>query len=362
MQISIVRYGSPSSAIIPSARPSSSSSSAGLCSGVAMARISTLSNSWARSMPAGVLAGRAGLPPEARGVGHQPLGQLGLVEDLVAVDRRQRHLGGGDRPQPVALDGVGVVGELRQVARRRQRRRGDQRRRADLLERVGVAVEGELAQRPAHRRPEPASHREHRAADLRRPLVVEDAERGARLPVRHALVLGELVGQSERPWTIGLSASDVAVGGVGMRQVGERQQQVAQLGGRRASCSAASSLLLVAERPALRRQLVGRGRVARPAPFADLLGELVDPGPHGVTLAGDVAQPGVELGRGVELVEQLRAAAGEPAPRARRRGRCAAGGRRSQGRDATGVGSTLVGWGGLWRTRARRRRTSACRR
>ena len=179
-----------------------------------------------------VLARRAGLAAVARGVGHQSLGQLVLVEDLVAVDRRQRHLGGGDRPQAVALDGEGVVGELRQVARRRQRGRGDERRRADLLERVGVAVEGELTQRPTHRRPEAAGHREHRPADLRRPLVVEDAERGARLPVRHALVLGELVvGSPNGPWTIGLSVLGHAVGGVGVGQVGDAQQQLAQLGG-----------------------------------------------------------------------------------------------------------------------------------
>ena len=66
-------------------------------------------------------------------------------------------------------------------------------------------------------------------------------------------------------------------------------------------------LLLVAELPALRRQLVGPGRVAVPTSFADLLGQLVDLGPQGVTLGGDVAQPAIELGRGSRLVEQLRA-------------------------------------------------------
>ena len=65
---------------------------------------------------AGVPAGRPGLAPEARGVGHEPHRQLGLVEDLVAGERRERHLGGGDGPQVVALEVVGVVGELGQVA------------------------------------------------------------------------------------------------------------------------------------------------------------------------------------------------------------------------------------------------------
>ena len=71
------------------------------------------------------------------------------------------------------------------------------------------------------------------------------------------------------------------------------------------SCSAASCLLLVAEGPALRRQLVGGCRVASPPAFADLLRQLVDARPHGVSLGGDLAQPGVELGGGGGLLEQL---------------------------------------------------------
>ena len=69
-----------------------------------------------------VAAGRAGLAPVARRVRHQPHRQVGLVEDLAGVDRRERHLGGGDAPQVVALDGVGVVGELGQLAGGGQRR------------------------------------------------------------------------------------------------------------------------------------------------------------------------------------------------------------------------------------------------
>ena len=94
---------------------------------------------------------RAGLSPVARRGRHHPHRQVGFGEDLVAVERRQRHLGGRDAPQVVALDGEGVVGELRQLPARRERRRGDERGRADLLEGVGVAVEGELAERPTER-------------------------------------------------------------------------------------------------------------------------------------------------------------------------------------------------------------------
>ena len=64
----------------------------------------------------GVAAGRARLAPEAARVGHEPHRQVGLVEDLVAGQRGERHLGGGDGPQVVALEVVGVVGELGQVA------------------------------------------------------------------------------------------------------------------------------------------------------------------------------------------------------------------------------------------------------
>ena len=109
---------------------------------------STLSNSWTAQQAPGVAPGRARLPPEARRVGHEPHRQVGLVEDLVAGQRRERHLGGGDGPEVVALDVVGVVGELRQVAGGDHRLGAHQGRRADLLVGVGVAVERELDEGP----------------------------------------------------------------------------------------------------------------------------------------------------------------------------------------------------------------------
>ena len=90
------------------------------------------------SRPAG-----AGLAAEARGDRGQPHREVGLVEDLVAVHRGERHLGGGDGPQVVALDVVGVVGELGQVAGRGHGLGEHQGGRPDLLVGVGVAVEGE---------------------------------------------------------------------------------------------------------------------------------------------------------------------------------------------------------------------------
>ncbi len=112
-----------------------------------------------------VPAGAAGLPAVTRAVGHQPHRQFRLVQDLVAAQRGQRHLGGGDEPQVVALDVVGVVGELGQLAGRLERLGPHEGRRADLLEGVGVAVEGQLAQAPRQGGAQAAVDREHRPRD-----------------------------------------------------------------------------------------------------------------------------------------------------------------------------------------------------
>ncbi|MEJ7720248.1 MAG: hypothetical protein WKF58_07250 [Ilumatobacteraceae bacterium] len=125
---------------------------------------------------------------------------------------------------------VRVVGELRQLAARRQRRRGDERRWADLLESVGVAVEGVLAQRPGERRAEATLQVEHRAADLHRPFGVEDAERGAGLPVRHALVQGKLVRHPDRPVDHRVVGVTRAVGRIRMRHIGNPEQHLPQRG------------------------------------------------------------------------------------------------------------------------------------
>src|SRR5215217_6272442 len=46
-----------------------------------------------------VLAGSARLGTKARGAGGEPQRELGLVDDLVAHQIGQRHLGGGDEPK-----------------------------------------------------------------------------------------------------------------------------------------------------------------------------------------------------------------------------------------------------------------------
>ena len=120
---------------------------------------------------------------------HEPHGQVGVVEHLVTGERRERHLRGRNGPEVVALEVVRVVLELGQVPRRHHGFGAYERRRAHLLERVGVAVERELAQGADEDGAAAAEHREHRARQLRPPLQVEDAERGPDFPVGHALMV-----------------------------------------------------------------------------------------------------------------------------------------------------------------------------
>ena len=200
---------------------------------------------------------------------------------------------------------------------------------------------------PASRRP--ALHREHRAADLGGPLVVEDAERGRRLPVRHALVVGERLGQAIGPLTTGLSASLSAVGRVGVGQVGDPQQQLAQRWPTLVVL-VGQLLLGVAE---LRGSRPGSASASSMSPSrrscADLLRQLVDPRPA----CRRAAPSGRAVGRRarplVELLEERRIAAAGSSPCAPPRGRCAAAGRRSRRRKLPALRSAgRVRFAGGW--------------
>ena len=180
---------------------------------------------------AGVAPGRARLTPEARGVGHQPHRQLVGRQDLVAGQRGERHLGGGDGPQVVPLEVVGVVDELGQVTGADHGVGEHQRRRPHLLVEVGVAIERQLAQRPHEAGPQPAVHHEHRARHLHGPLDVEDPELGTDVPVRDPLVLGVGVGVVPDLADDHVVVGAGAVGAVGGGQVGDAEQQLAE-GGR----------------------------------------------------------------------------------------------------------------------------------
>src|SRR5204863_9660061 len=66
--------------------------------------------------PAGVLAGSAGLAPEAGRVGDVVNGQDGGLDDLVAVEIGERDLGGRDQVQVVAGDDVHLVFLVRNLS------------------------------------------------------------------------------------------------------------------------------------------------------------------------------------------------------------------------------------------------------
>ena len=177
--------------MVPSARARSSSSMAGACSGVVTARISTLSNSWARSMPR---VSRPAEPASRRKHGVYAISRTGRRSSSIVSSRYSD------------VSGTSAVGiahrSSRSIVKASSANFGSWPEAVSVAvvtsdggrissKRVGVAVEGELAQGPTHRGAEAAGHREHRPADLDRPLVVEDAEGGPGLPVRHLAVGGE---------------------------------------------------------------------------------------------------------------------------------------------------------------------------
>ena len=163
----------------------------------------------------GVTARRTGLTPEARRMGHELHGQVGLVEHLVTTERRERYLGGRNGPQVVTLQVVGVVLELGQVPGRHHGRRLDQRGWSHLAVGVGVAVQAVLDERPAEGGPHARVHHEHGAGELGPPLHVQDPQLLADLPVGHPLVLAvgvlvpvlvpgdDVVNLAGTVWTVG---------------------------------------------------------------------------------------------------------------------------------------------------------------
>ena len=135
-------------------------------------------------------------------------------------------------------------------------------------------------------------------------LVVEDAERRRRLPVRDPLVVGVAVEQTDRPGDERVVVLARAVGGVGVRQVGDAEQESAQrdvdlvvLDGQRP--------FGVAERPALVLQRSAASTSPVATQRTDLLGDGVHPGPDVVALLRDRAQSLVETGGVAHVVEQV---------------------------------------------------------
>ena len=139
---------------------------------------------------AGVASGRTRLAAVAGGGGGEAQGQHRLLEDLAPVHRRQRNLGGRDRPQVVAFEVIGVVGEFRQVTGGCHRLGQHHRRGTDLLVGRRVAVQRESGQRPQQAGAGAPVEGEHGTRETGAPFHVEQLQRLADLPVRDVLVVG----------------------------------------------------------------------------------------------------------------------------------------------------------------------------
>ena len=140
---------------------------------------------------------------------------------------------------------------------------------------------------------------------MARPLEVEDAELGADVPVRHALV---------GPVRVRVVADDPqhhvvlrtgAVGGVVRREVRRVEQDQAQLG-RDVRGERLELALGVAERSALGLQRLGAGDVARLAQRADLARQGLHPIAHLVALGDDVTFAPVEPDGAIDFAGSTR--------------------------------------------------------
>jgi len=149
---------------------------------------------------ADVFAVGARLGPETGRVGGQPLGQGRSVQDLVAVEVRQRDLGRRDEIPRIVLQLEEVRGEFRKVAGPRQARFVGDERREDLSEAPfpGVDVEHEIDQGPFHPGGRGQGDREARPGDLGRPVEIEDPKARSEIPVGQRLEI-ELPGLAGPP-------------------------------------------------------------------------------------------------------------------------------------------------------------------
>ena len=135
----------------------------------------------------GVPSRGAGLAPEAGGGGGEPERENRLLEDLPPPHRSEGHFGGGNGPEVVPLEMVGVLLELGEMAGRHHRLGQDHGRRPHLLELVGVTVEGEGGERTEQPGAETAVEGEHGAGQLGPAFHVQEIELGADLPVGRPL-------------------------------------------------------------------------------------------------------------------------------------------------------------------------------
>ena len=124
-----------------------------------------------------VASRRARLGAEAGGQRRETHRQRRLVDDAVADEVCERHLGGGDQPVVVAGTEL-VVAEFRELRRAEHGVVPHQQRRVDLQIAVlaRVQVEHVLAERPMEASQRPLEHDEARARQLRRRVEVHEAQ------------------------------------------------------------------------------------------------------------------------------------------------------------------------------------------
>ena len=212
-----------------------------------------------------VLAVRPRFAAETHRVGRVPERQLAAVEDLVAVQVRDRHFGRRHEVQvPVSGDLEEVGLELRQVAGAQQGGGVHQVRRIDL----GVAVfarmqvEHEVDERAHHARAFAQRDGETRAGHARRAFEVENAQFDREVVVRPCGVKSKTRGVPQRR-TSTLSSADAPTGTDSCGRFGMVSRMLRRFASRSSSCGFELLDLLAAG-------LVGREDVRHV--FAGLLG------------------------------------------------------------------------------------------
>src|SRR5918992_641118 len=128
----------------------------------------------------------AGFTTKAGRVAHVRLRQLRSVENLVAMQTRDRDFGRGDEIQLVALYDVHVLFEFRKLSRRRRRLAIHEKRYPRLVIPVlsGMEIHHHGDQRACESRALTSKDDESRAGDLRPSWQIEEPKCGPDVPVK----------------------------------------------------------------------------------------------------------------------------------------------------------------------------------
>ena len=247
-----------------------------------------------------------GVAPRSPRLGAETGGQRGdahgqglLVENFLAHQIGQRHLGGGDQPEVLARAKL-VVAELRELRGAIHGVVAHQHRRVHLFITVvlGVQVQHELAQRPLQPRQRPAQDHEARTRHFCRPLEIHQAQRLAdleMLPGLEAFFEGRARSNDAGLHIIMLVG---ALGNLVERQIGQLQQRhIERQHGGGLGGGGAFGLGLDLGDAGL--QLLGAGEILLAHGLADFLGEAV-------ALLLAALGHGDDVAPGVIKTEQLR--------------------------------------------------------